>query len=136
MVTGIIKLISLGTHTAILDHNDSLFAFLTKRQSIGIAVVFELLICGLFFFKLVSEHIIALLIFILSSIFISYRLARIIIHAPEPCACLGNITDWFPLISPKIFDYTLIGILIYLYFGSFIMLFYYFNSQSRNANHC
>lgn len=100
LATAAAKLITIGGDAKLLRRADSIFPFLTVRQLLFLGASAELaLVCLLCVLK--DHRCCILAIAWLSTLFLSYRIAKWVSGAREPCVCLGDLWRSFGLTAQE-----------------------------------
>src|SRR6267142_4736811 len=115
--TGTAKLIGSFGNARLLDMKDPVFWFLSFRWFFRLAAVLEISIAMVL---LLSKQRTAKcwLAAWLSTIFLGYRGALLLIGYKAPCACLGRVTNWLPG-SQTVWQHALTVVFLYLLFISY-----------------
>jgi len=130
LTTGVSKLIMLTGTTDMLGQFDPITGMPFKFLLI-IAGVAEVLVAAYIFF-VGNQRISLVLIALMSSAFVFYRLAFRMTGWTKPCHCLGNLTDVFR-ISPSVVDLISILMLVILFAGSYSYLLQDFYQSKPNV---
>lgn len=119
LLTAIAKFISAMGHAKILLEHDPVTGLTYRYLFYGIAIVET----GVGLACVFNKHYAfsAGLVAWLSTSFVAYRVCLYNLHYPQPCHCLGNLTDAIH-VSPRIADAAMKIILAYLLVGSYAML--------------
>jgi hypothetical protein len=116
IATALLKLVSVASEARGLGISDPLFNFLTTRQVLLLAAVFEL---GTVAAVFVNRNILTrcgLLLWI-SAVFVAYRVGLAAVGFEGYCPCLGKLNYGMP-ISPAVMDGLALGFLVFLVGGS------------------
>jgi len=121
------KFISVGGVGAILDYPDSIFKIkfrnlLLYTATLESMVAISILIRWSVFLRLS-------LIAWLSTSFMLYRIGIWWMNPPQPCGCLGTITDALG-VAPKTADRFMLSVLVVLLTGSYSLLAFEWNKDS------
>lgn len=118
-ITSFAKLWSAFGEARILSRHDPLL-LVTNRELLIITGVIEILTVGALLFAK-RERIKLMSLAWLASYFALYRLAVWYLRLPDPCPCLGRITEMLPF-RPSTIDLALKTIVAYLLIGSIFLL--------------
>ncbi|MCL4180012.1 MAG: hypothetical protein KJ072_19975 [Verrucomicrobia bacterium] len=116
VITAILKLISVASEARGLGASDPLFDFLTTRQVLLLAAMFEL---GTVVAMVVNRNVLTrcgLLLWI-SAVFVAYRVGLAAVGFDGHCPCLGALNYGLP-ISPAVMDRLALGLLVFMVAGS------------------
>jgi len=119
IATSLAKLYSTTGSAKVLDIPEVLLP-MTIRQALWLLGSVELLI-AVYLFRGTNNLIKLVCVCWLSSNFLLYRLAAVMLTVGKPCPCLGSITEKLPL-KPATIDRLLNAVVLYLFFGSLFFL--------------
>jgi hypothetical protein len=121
LLTAIAKLISLAQKRPFLRIPDGVFPFLITRDVLAIAVLLEITVAAIMFFKR-NDSIAVVACSWLVVMLVFYRLLAKALFVRQPCHCLGGLFDWIRL--PRyVLDAIPVVLLYYMGVGSIIFLF-------------
>jgi hypothetical protein len=128
ILTGSAKLLSSFGNARILDVKDSIFALQFRYifQMVGLVELVIALFC--IFSKKINLQ--SGLVACFATCVLIYRCGLLWVGYNKPCACLGNLTDAVH-IPPKIADTAMKIILVYLFIGSYAILFCLWQQRKR-----
>jgi hypothetical protein len=118
-VTALAKLISSTGQAQLLALPDPLFGLAHRDMLIGAGLLEIGIVVALL--ARIHPRIKHLLLLWLSTCFLIYRISFRLINPGKPCPCLGSLTEKLPL-SQSAIDTLLVGIVLFLLFGSLSML--------------
>ncbi|MCL4180008.1 MAG: hypothetical protein KJ072_19955 [Verrucomicrobia bacterium] len=116
VITAILKLFSVASEARGLGISDPLFDFLTTRQVLLLAAMFELTVAAALFMNRNLLTRCGLLLWI-SAVFVAYRVGLAAVGFDGHCPCLGALNYGLP-ISPAVMDRLALGLLVFLVAGS------------------
>ena len=116
IATALLKLISVGSEARVLGASDPLFDFLSTRQVLLLAAMFELAVASAIFMNRNLLTRCGLLLWI-SAVFVAYRIGLAAVGFDGHCPCLGALNYGLP-ISPDVMDRLALGLLVFMVAGS------------------
>jgi hypothetical protein len=116
VITAILKLVSVASEARVLGASDPLLDFLTTRQVLLLAAVFELAVVAAIFVNRNMLTRCGLLLWI-SAVFVAYRVGLAAVGFEGYCPCLGALNYGLPM-SPAGADRLALGLLFFLVGGS------------------
>ena len=116
IATALLKLVSVGSEARGLGASDPLFDFLSTRQVLLLAAMFELAVAAALFMNRNLVTRCGLLLWI-SAVFVAYRVGLAAVGFEGHCPCLGTLNYGLP-ISPAVMDRLALGLLVFLVAGS------------------
>jgi len=119
-LTGTIKLVSSFGTGRLLQKHDPLFQFLSNRTLFICVGLLEVALAVYLVLGRSTARRLGALAWLATS-FIAYRVALVVSGAPEPCKCLGTLTDWMPVNQDSV-TYWLKVFLAYMFVGSLTLL--------------
>lgn len=130
LFTAAAKFYSAFGQVAILYSKDPLTGLVFKDllRAVGGIEAVVAIICIFCRQRLLSAVLVALL----SSCFLVYRIGLAWIGFHKPCSCLGNLTDALH-VAPQTADSVMKIVLGYLFIGSYAVLFWLFRRHRRAA---
>jgi hypothetical protein len=118
-LTAVAKYISVSGHTRILGQADPLFGIAYRQLLLGVAILETSVVLILVFNR--NNFFRLALIAWLATNFLLYRIGIWWLNPPQPCGCLGTITDALG-IAPKTADRLMLWVLTILLVGSYSLL--------------
>jgi hypothetical protein len=131
LTTSLLKFGSALSNIGYLNLSDSIFSFLNMRELLIATALLEFLLAIYLIWNRNSLMSLTCIAFF-SSLVVLYRIGLFWLNPAQPCPCLGRLTDWIH-VSPQIANNVMKGILAYLLFSSYIMLFCSWKQQRRIA---
>lgn len=130
-VTGIAKVLSVFGSARLLEMADPILGLSFRRLMLTTSAV-ELAVAGVCFFSK-SPKLSLILVALLATNLLAYRLALLSMDWHSPCSCLGNLTDALR-IPPHTVATAMKIILAYLLIGSYACLFWlWWESKKREG---
>lgn len=119
--TAVLKLIAVSGNHALLGLKDPLFGFLTKRQMILLGAIIEIA-CVFCLYKRRSDLHALLALCMLATTFTFYRVVLALTGYKGPCACMGNMAEWFG-VSDKHLEWASMSTLAFFLTGSYFFIY-------------
>lgn len=100
VTTALAKIVSAFGSSPILAQEDGVIGISNKWLFLGVAII-ELCLAA---YLILGKQILlqSNLLLWLGTGFGIYRTSKWWLNIPEPCSCLGSVTDWFPAIQPYV----------------------------------
>jgi hypothetical protein len=116
----LIKLFSLFQDGIAWWKTDEIFAFLTQRELMIVAILLEAFVVGIL---MCAESTIlkAWSVATLSSLFLSYRVSHFVFGGSTSCRCLGSLGQWLGIPEASMTLLSL-AVLLFLISGSYIII--------------
>lgn len=123
LLTSVSKLATVFfVNSATVDKEDAVLYFLTTRQVLSLAALFELVGVTVLMSTRLPQITKLACMACMASGFLAYRVIHYYVTDGMPCGCLGQLHVIVPLVTPHIASRVSLILLGFLYFSSYALL--------------